>query len=119
MTRQVQTAKASESVGEAAARMHAHRVGSLVVIDAHGPIGIITERDLLDAATSGADFGSAAVSEFMTAQPDVLSSDVEVSEALAQLCEKQYRHGAWTTLIWEPRSPPGVTSPHPWSTVLG
>ena len=43
----------------------------------------LAERDLLDAATSGSDFGSAAVSEFMTEQPDILSSDVEVSEALA------------------------------------
>ncbi len=92
MTCPVQTAKASETLGEAAARMHAQKVGSLVVIDDSGPIGIITERDLLEAATSGADFGSAAVSEFMTEQPDILSSDVEVSQALAQLRQKRYRH---------------------------
>ena len=47
--RTVDTARADESVWTVAERMHQRSVGALVVVnDSHEPIGIITDRDLVE-----------------------------------------------------------------------
>jgi citrate synthase len=92
MTSPARTAKPSETVAEAAARMRADRVGSLVAIESGLPVGILTERDLLEAATSGADFSRACVSEFMTPRPDTVNSTTSVGDALDRLQAGGYRH---------------------------
>ena len=92
MTAPAQIAKPTETVAEAAARMRADHVGSLVVTEGGPPIGILTERDLLEAATSGADFSSACVSEFMTPRPDTVSPSTSVGDALDRLQAGGYRH---------------------------
>jgi citrate synthase len=92
MTAAPQTIKPSETVGAAATRMHTERVGSLVVVDGDAPLGILTERDLLEAATTGTDFGAALVSEYMTPQADTVSPETLVSEALESLRRAGYRH---------------------------
>lgn len=86
------TATASETIAEATSRMHERRVGSVVVVDDERPIGILTERDLLRFAASGADASTAKVSEWMTPDPDCVSPDVEVTEAWKSLAEHGYRH---------------------------
>ena len=92
MTSPAHVTKPNESISDAAARMHSERVGSLVVAETNQPMGILTERDLLEAATSGADFSTASVSEFMTPQPETIGSATPVSDALDQLQAGGYRH---------------------------
>jgi citrate synthase len=92
MTAAPHTIKPSETVGAAATRMHTERVGSLLVVDGDAPLGILTERDLLEAATTGTDFGAALVSEYMTPQADTVTSETLVTEALERLRRAGYRH---------------------------
>jgi citrate synthase len=86
------TAATSEKLAEASARMQELKVGSVVVVDGDRPLGILTERDLVRFAASGADAGATKVSEWMTADPDTVSPDLPVSEAFDSLAEHGYRH---------------------------
>ena len=92
MARPVFTASASETVAEACARMHQHKVGSVIVIDGDRPIGILTERDLVRFGASGIDGNSAKVSEWMTPEPDTIAPDEAVTKSFTHLLEKGYRH---------------------------
>ena len=50
MTEPAITAEPDETLAVAAARMRDHGIGSVVVVEADQPVGILTERDLLRAA---------------------------------------------------------------------
>jgi len=86
------TATPSETIAEATGRMREHRVGSVVVVDGERAIGILTERDLVRFAASGADTSATKVSEWMTEDPDCVAPDIEVTEAWKSLAEHGYRH---------------------------
>ncbi|MBV9256030.1 MAG: CBS domain-containing protein, partial [Actinobacteria bacterium] len=86
------TATPSETIAEATSRMREHRVGSVVVVDGERAIGILTERDLVRFAASGADTSATKVSEWMTEDPDCVAPDIEVTEAWKSLAEHGYRH---------------------------
>jgi citrate synthase len=86
------TATSSETVAEATARMSERKVGSVVVVDGTRATGILTERDLVRFAASGADASAAKVSEWMTEGPDTVGPDVPVIEAWNTLSEHGYRH---------------------------
>jgi citrate synthase len=86
------TATPSETMAEATGRMQDSKVGSVVVVDGKRAIGILTERDLVRFAASGADASATKVSEWMTDDPDTVAPDVEVTEAWKSLAEHGYRH---------------------------
>src|SRR6266545_3616142 len=92
MTRSVLTAAASDTVAEAAARMHARRVGSIVVMQGNAPVGILTERDLVRFAAGAADARTALVGDYMTADPDTVEETDEVIDAFRRLAAHGYRH---------------------------
>lgn len=92
MSRPVVTASPDEKVAEAAARMREQRVGSVVVVDGHRPVGILTERDLVRFAAAGADAATATVAGWMTANPDSVAPDLDAIAAFASLAEHGYRH---------------------------
>ncbi|MCU1462596.1 MAG: citrate (Si)-synthase [Acidimicrobiales bacterium] len=92
MTRDVLTASASDTIAAATQHMRDHKVGSVVVVDGRRPIGILTERDLVNIAAGGADPAIAKVSEWMTASPDTVSPDQDVIDAWKSLAEHGYRH---------------------------
>ncbi|MDQ1402487.1 MAG: citrate synthase, partial [Actinomycetota bacterium] len=75
-----------------AERMRDHRVGSVVVVDGNRPIGILTERDLVRFAATGAEASTTKVSEWMTEDPDCVAPGVEVADAWKSLAEHGYRH---------------------------
>jgi len=86
------TAVPSETIATASDRMRECGVGSVVVVDGERPIGILTERDLVRFAASGADTNGTKVSEWMTGQPDCIGPSVNVQEAFAALGSHGYRH---------------------------
>ena len=86
------TATPSETMAEATGRMQETKVGSVVVVDGNRAIGILTERDLVRFAASGADASATKVSEWMTDDPNTVAPDVEVTEAWKSLAEHGYRH---------------------------
>ncbi len=92
MTEPAITATPDETLATAAARMREHGIGSVVVVDGNRPIGILTERDLLLAAAAGAAPESAAVRQWMHAEPDCVDADATIDEAWHQLADRGYRH---------------------------
>ncbi len=92
MTRPVLTATATETVAEAATRMHARRVGCLVVVQGNIPIGILTERDLIRFAAGTADPRNALVGDYMTTEPDIVEESDEVIDAFRRFAARAYRH---------------------------
>ena len=80
------------TVLQAAVEMHARDVGSLAVIGEGRLTGILTERDVLRAVADGADVGTQTVREWMTAQPDSVSPELDSHEAARWLLATGYRH---------------------------
>jgi citrate synthase len=95
MTREVLTASPSDTLVETCDRMLTRargKVGSVVVTDGERTVGILTERDLVRAAAAGVDLATAKVSEWMTADPDTVTPDMDLSQAYISLVEHGYRH---------------------------
>jgi citrate synthase len=86
------TASPGETVAEAAARMRARGVGSVVVTEDARPVGILTERDLVRMAGEGIAPGGVTVGELMTRDPDVVGPHEPVTQAFHALAERGYRH---------------------------
>ena len=82
-----------DSVATAADRMRQRTVGSLIVVDAaKHPIGIITDRDLVIRALADAkDADSTPVSEVMTPDIVVATSDTSINSALRLMREGPFR----------------------------
>lgn len=76
----------------AAERMSDLKIACLAVVDRTGLIGILTERDILEAMVARVDPEDTLVEDFMSAAPDVFSPDVKVDEAALWLLEADYRH---------------------------
>jgi len=91
-TRIVVTAHPEETVQEVAKRMAQYDVGTLIVVEAHKPVGIITDRDLVlrimakelrpQELTAGA---------VMTANPVCVSEHMGLEDAIALMRGYQVR----------------------------
>lgn len=80
------------TMAQAAAEMVSAGVGSMGVMDEGKFVGIVTERDVLEAVAKGFDVGSEPVRCCMTRSPDVFSPDTDVYQAAEYLLETGYRH---------------------------
>lgn len=89
---EVATCSPETTLVEAAARMMAEGVGSLVVVDDGGPAGIVTERDLVRAVAEGRSVPRLQVRSVMTPDPDSIEPDVDVVEAAQWMMAAGYRH---------------------------
>jgi CBS domain-containing protein len=87
---EVGTCSADTPIVEAAKQMIADDVGSLLVMDDTDIVGIVTERDVLRAVAEGKTQG--IVKAIMTPEPDLLESDVAVTEAAEWMMAAGYRH---------------------------
>jgi citrate synthase len=92
MTTPPLTVTPDRSLGEAAARMHHHRVGSVIVTNGSEPVGIVTERDVLRAVTESPALEDVTVLDAMTSPVDCIEADTDASEALQTMRERGYRH---------------------------
>ena len=80
------------SLRDAARAMAERSHGSLGVVEGMRLLGLITERDLVKAAASGADLDTTPVLSYMSRDPDTFSPDFDVWEASQWLAESGYRH---------------------------
>ena len=92
MTTRVAATTPDASVAAAAAGMVEANVGSTVVMQGTFLAGILTERDVLKAAASGADLSASRVSEWMTPDPHTASPDTPVEEAAQIMLLNGFRH---------------------------
>lgn len=82
--RKIDVANVDESAQVAAQRMHARKVGSLVVVDKVGkPVGMITDRDLtVRVLADGLDAVQTRISEVMTRSPKAVNEEAPIEDAL-------------------------------------
>lgn len=83
--REVDFADPSESVFQAAERMHQRTVGALVVLNAdRRPIGIVTDRDLVTRVIAGCkDAFTETLESVMTRDPHLVTQDTSIEDALS------------------------------------
>jgi CBS domain-containing protein len=76
----------------AAHAMWVENVGALVVADGSGPVGIVSERDLVSQVAQGVDLDVATVADAMT--PHLIPARVgdTVGDAAYQMLEGSIRH---------------------------
>jgi CBS domain-containing protein len=75
----------------AAARMAERRVGAALVLDAERLVGILTERDVLNAVAAGG-VESAAVSNWMTHGPETIEPGDTTEHAAVLMIHGGFRH---------------------------
>jgi len=79
-------------VSAAAERMVAHKVGSACVMQGSFLAGILTERDVLRAAASGADLTVSTVNEWMTPDPRYARPETLAEDAAQIMFRNGLRH---------------------------
>ena len=91
MTESVVSADAEASLGEVATLMRDRNVGSVVILDGHRPIAMITDRDIaLAVAADGVDKGRGV--KPYAAQPLVVGDhEMSVEEAAAEMVQNRVR----------------------------
>ena len=93
MTRTVYCITADTTVAEIAKAMTKGRFGSAIVVDGEDRLaGIVTERDVLRAASSGADLTAATAADWMTADPVTATYDMDIAEAAELMGNRGFRH---------------------------
>ena len=106
MHTQVVSTGSDDPVSAAAAAMVRERTGSALVMQGRLLAGILTERDVLRAAASGADLTTSPVSAWMTKDPEHASPDTTVEDALQLMLLHGFRH----LPVMEGRAVRGVVS---------
>jgi CBS domain-containing protein len=81
-----------DTLGEVAERMTGDDVGAVIVKDYGRMIGILTERDLLQAMAARVHSSDARVRQWMTADPITASADADAEEAAQIMLEQGFRH---------------------------
>ncbi|MGH9183326.1 MAG: CBS domain-containing protein [Acidimicrobiales bacterium] len=92
MTEEVFTVATGTAVTQVAEAMVRGRFGSALVMSGPMLIGILTERDVLRAASSGADLSSSPASKWMTPDPVTAPPDLDSEEAAETMLTHGFRH---------------------------
>lgn len=91
MTRDLVTASKDASLKEVAALMADNDIGNVLFMDGDKLVGILTDRDIVVRAVAfGRDAGSLAV-DHATADPFSLDVETDITDAAAQMGERQIR----------------------------
>jgi CBS domain-containing protein len=81
MQPQIHTTFHDECLADAAGLMRDHRAAALVVVDGeHQPVGVVTERDLLQAMADGLSPRRTPVSACMTTNPVTVTPETDIRE---------------------------------------
>lgn len=81
-----------DTLGEVAERMTAENVGAVIVKDYGRLIGILTERDMLQAMAARVHTSEARVRQWMTEDPITAPGDMDVEEAARIMLDNGFRH---------------------------
>ena len=91
VVRDLVTVGPTHTLAQAAKLMNAKRVGSAIVLTEEAP-GILSERDVLRAVAEGVDPATATVSDYMTWNAIVATSEWDTMEAARTMLEHGFRH---------------------------
>ena len=76
----------------AAETMSSDGIGLLVVVDTRGVLGVISERDLVNAVAEGADLDEERVRDRLADDVVTIDEDATVSDAAATMAAAEIRH---------------------------
>lgn len=91
VVRDLVTVGPTHTLAQAAKLMNGKRVGSAIVLTEEAP-GILSERDVLRAVAEGVDPATATVSDYMTWNAIVATSEWDTMEAARTMLEHGFRH---------------------------
>jgi CBS domain-containing protein len=86
------TVETGTSMGQLIEEVQRRRVGCVLVSEAGRPVGIFTERDVLMKVVARDVKLSEPVDQFMTRDPEMLTPDHTIGDAVHLMTEKQFRH---------------------------
>jgi CBS domain-containing protein len=91
--RHVYVTSPTRTIHEAVKTMQEKQVGALVVLERGKPVGVFTERDVLNrVVTCELNSAETSVSDVMTTSLVVVGPDTTVQQAMAIMTEKRCRH---------------------------
>jgi len=81
------------TVAQAVKEMNSHRVGCVVVMDGETPVGVFTERDVLQRVVdAGVPPATTPISQVMTTPVETVPADMSIDDAMITITEKRHRH---------------------------
>ena len=92
MSTDLVTLPGSTAMAEAAQRMVRRGIGSVMVVDGAMLSGILTERDVLRAASRATDMASDPISRWMTPDPTTCRPDTTTEAAAELMLSGGFRH---------------------------
>ncbi|MFB6178288.1 MAG: cyclic nucleotide-binding/CBS domain-containing protein [Halorientalis sp.] len=108
MRREYVGASESDTLIDTAALMLEEGVEAVVVLRGHDPVGILTQRDLLQAAVDQGDLESMRVEHAMTADPPTVAATDSLATATDLMSGSETRR----LLVVDGDDPIGVVSEH-------
>jgi CBS domain-containing protein len=93
----VATITPTATLRAAAESMVADGLGLLVVVDANGPTGVLSERDIVVAVTEGLDLEDERVRDHCSDEIVSVDEGASVAEAARAMADAQIRHLAVTS----------------------
>ena len=81
-----------DTLAEAARKMWEQQTGSLLVMDGEDLVGIITERDVLKAAATGAKMDDTRISQVMSKDLVTVGPGTSLREAAKVMADRWIRH---------------------------
>jgi CBS domain-containing protein len=88
----VKTAAATDTFTTAASVLQDNAISSVVVTDGQRPVGIVTERDIVNLVAEGLDPQTTQVGERMSTNLDTVNSRTDVAEAAEHMARLRIRH---------------------------
>jgi CBS domain-containing protein len=92
MTKAAVIDQPDDTLVEAARKMWHQQTGSLLVLDGEDLVGIITERDILKAVSSGISLDQTRISEAMTKDLVTVGPRTSLREAAKIMADRWIRH---------------------------
>lgn len=88
----VATISPTATLREAVDAMAADRLGLLVVTNASGMVGVLSERDVIAALAEGADLEEERVRDHASDRVVTIDDDLSVAEAARRMADAEIRH---------------------------
>ena len=92
MKQQVVVVGAGDTFADAARVLRQHRISSVVVVEEGRPVGIVTERDVVNAVAEGVDPAATPVADRMTRDLATIEPKTDIADAAALMAERRIRH---------------------------
>jgi CBS domain-containing protein len=92
MRKKVKTISADQTFAAAARLLKESRISSIVVTGQGRPVGIVTERDIVNLVAEGKDPASTSIGEGMTGELATIGPATELKEAAQLMAKRQVRH---------------------------